>query len=67
MDDFHLEFGGFAYSVAYSTHSHNLSIYVNHQSGRHEEVKNHSLTQSLVDAFEPHVHHVDVFTGEKYS
>ncbi len=63
MDDFYNEFGGFAISTAYDTHTHNLSIYVNQDSKRDEEAKHHILIQSLVDAFDPQVGTVYVYSG----
>ena len=63
MDDFHQEFGGFAFSTAYDTHTHNLSIYVNHTQGSSDAAKNHILTQTIKDAFEPFVSGVWVYAG----
>jgi hypothetical protein len=63
MDDFHQQFGGFAFSTAYDSHTHNLSIYVNHKQGSSEDAKNHLLTQTLKAAFEPYVSSVYVYAG----
>jgi len=63
MDDFHQKFGGFAFTCAYDTHTHNLSIYVNHTKGDSEDAKNHLLTLTMKSAFMPFVHKVYVYAG----
>lgn len=63
MDEFHQEFGGFAFSCAYDSHTNNLGLYVNHKQGNSEAAKEHLLTQTIKCAFEPFVHKVYVHAG----
>lgn len=61
--EFHNQFGGFAISMGYSTHTHNLSIYVNHLDGSSDAAKNHPLIQAMKSALAKHVHNVYVYAG----
>ena len=65
MDEFHQEFGGFAFTAVYDTHTNNLAINVNHKQGSNEDAINHLLTQTMKAAFEPLAHKVYVHAGSQ--
>ena len=64
LDDFYDKFGGFAISTAYSTHSHNLSLYVNHEKGSSHDAEHHDLIEMIKYGLDPLCHHVTVYAGK---
>ncbi|NOR88330.1 MAG: hypothetical protein GQ527_12045 [Bacteroidales bacterium] len=64
LDDFYDKFGGFAISTAYSTHSHNLSLYVNHEKGSSHDAEHHPLIEMIKGGLDPFCHHVAVYAGK---
>ena len=64
IHDFYERYGGFAISLAYDTHTNNLSIYVNHTRGDSEEAKNEPFIQAMKDALDNLVGGVYVFAGQ---
>lgn len=63
IQDFNNKFGGFAISIAYSTRTHNLAIYVNHSSGSSSEARSHHLVTTIGDAMNSHVKKVYYYAG----
>ncbi len=64
IDDFYNKFGGFAISFGFSTRTHNLSIYVNHEHGSREDALNHYLITSIASAMRPNVNKIYYFSGK---
>ena len=63
IQDFNNKFGGFAISLAYSTRTHNLAIYVNHSSGSSSEARSHHLVTTIGQSIYPHINKIYYFAG----
>ncbi len=64
VNEFYNLFGNFAISLAYDTHTKNISIYVNHEKGNTNQVESHLLVQNIKNAISPHVNGVWLFSGK---
>lgn len=64
LDHFYSDFGGFAFTAAYDTHTHNMSLYVNHESGSSYDAKHHVLTETIKDALDGLCHDITVYAGK---
>lgn len=47
LDDFVDSFGGFAISILFDSHTHNIGLFVNHESGNKAEVRSHPIIEKL--------------------
>jgi hypothetical protein len=45
--DFYVQFGEFAYTIAYDSHTKHYSLYINHSKGSGDAVINHWLTKNI--------------------
>ena len=52
MDDFHQNFGGFAFAAMDDSHTHNSSLYVFHTEGSNDAAKDHEFTQKIKKSME---------------
>ena len=52
MDDFHQNFGGFAFAAMDDSHTHNSSLYVFHTEGSNDAAKAHEFTQKIKKSME---------------
>jgi hypothetical protein len=64
LAEFHETYGGFALTAAYSTHSHNMSLYVNHEYGSSSDVLNDEMIVLLKDGLDAYCHTISAYAGK---
>ena len=64
FDVFYRLYGGFAISIAYDTHTHNISLYVNHEKGSSYDAAHSDLVLAIRDGLDHFCHHVYVYAGK---
>ena len=64
LDDFYNKFGGFSFSTAYDTHTHNMSLFVNHEKGSSYDAKHHAMVEIMKDGLDNLCSEIYVFAGK---
>jgi len=59
LDDFERNFGGFAITVVYDTHTQNIGLYINHKGGDNKKILFHPFITNLTGA-------LDILGGEVF-
>ncbi|NOX85973.1 MAG: hypothetical protein GXO86_08415 [Chlorobi bacterium] len=65
LDEFHDKYGGFALSAAYDTHTHNMSLYVNHEKGSSYDAKHDLLIEIIKAGLDGLCRNVSVYAGQE--
>lgn len=63
LDEFHQKYGGFAFTAAFNTHTHNMSLYVNHTQGSSSDIKDEPLVKTMRDGLDGLCHDISVYAG----
>ncbi len=64
LDDFWQNYGGFAITIAFNTHTQNASVYVNYEHGKSSDVKHHPLVEAIKSLANDFADEVFVYEGK---